>query len=54
MNEKTAKTIARMIEKECQRYSLGDLCEDRGVTCDDFDLFLQRGIEAFKEGADAE
>jgi hypothetical protein len=34
------KTIRRMIEKECQRTSLADLCEYWGVTCDDFYNFL--------------
>jgi len=39
MNDIT-KSIRRMIEKECQRNSLTDLCEHWGITCDDFELYL--------------
>lgn len=31
-----AKTVFRMIEKECQRNSLVDLCEYWGITLNDF------------------
>lgn len=46
MNRKTAETVARMIQKECCRFSLADLCEEWGVTTGDFDDFIAAGIAA--------
>jgi len=36
-----------MIEKECCKISLTELCEYWGVTCDDFDLYLDSADKAF-------
>lgn len=40
MDAEKVKRIRRMIEKECQRMSLTDLCENWDVTCDDFYEYL--------------
>lgn len=38
-----------MIYKQCCRTSLADLCEDWGVTTDDFDNFILVAVNSFKE-----
>lgn len=50
INESKAKSIASMIYKQCCRTSLTDLCEDWGVTTDDFDEFMLAAVNSFKEG----
>ena len=40
----TKQRVARMIEKECQRNSLKELCEYWDVTIDDFYEFISAGI----------
>ena len=39
--------IKRMIQKECQRNSLTDLCESWGFTCEAFDDFLEMACQYF-------
>ena len=45
MSRDTAETIAYEIRKECQRISLCDWREDRGITIDEFEEFLSNGIK---------
>lgn len=42
-----AEIIAYAIEKECQRYSLVDWCEEWEFSVDEFNKFLTLGQEAF-------
>jgi len=50
MSEMTTKqTVARMIEKECQRNSLRELCECWEVTIEDFYEFISAGIRGTKD-----
>lgn len=45
MSEMTIKQrVARMIEKECQRNSLRELCEYWDVTIEDFYEFILAGV----------
>lgn len=44
-----SETVAHMIEKECCRESLSDLCEEWGVTIADFEAFIAAGIKYFQE-----
>ena len=46
MDKKTAGRVASMIEKECCRNSLTDLCEHWDVSCDDFEEFIAGGLAA--------
>ncbi len=46
MKRKTAETVSRLICKECSRFSLADLCEEWGITTDDFDEFIRQGLNA--------
>lgn len=48
MDEKKAETIKLMIEKECCRTSLTELCEYWGVTTEDFWEFLDLAVNATK------
>lgn len=41
MNIETAKKVQYMIQKECQRNSLEDLCEYWEITTNDFYEFLE-------------
>lgn len=41
LTKQKAKTIRRMIEKECCRNSLEELCEYWDITTDEFELFLE-------------
>lgn len=43
-----AETVAAMIEKECCRNSLTELCEWWGITTDDFDRFIRAGKRNFQ------
>lgn len=43
-----AETVAAMIEKECCRNSLTDLCEWWGITTYDFDRFIRAGKRNFQ------
>lgn len=47
-----AETIEYAIEKECQRYSLVEWCEEWGFTIEEFYRFLELGKKAF-EGEEA-
>ena len=49
INESKAKAITSMIYKECCRTSLADLCEDWGVTTNDFDEFMLAAVNSFQE-----
>ena len=44
-----AEKICRMIEKECERHSLTELCENWDVSVGDFYEFLSVAIENYKE-----
>ena len=46
-NEKVDR-IVRMIEKECCRNSLMELCEHYDITCDEFYEFIGAGVDALK------
>ena len=46
MKKEIVKKIIRMIEKECCRNSLDELCEYWNVTTDDFEEFLANGYKA--------
>lgn len=41
LTESKARKVMHMIEKECCRNSLEELCEYWDVTVDEFDLFLE-------------
>lgn len=49
MDEKKAENIKRMIEKECCRTSLVELCEYWCVDTKDFWDFLENAVKAIKE-----
>lgn len=42
---KTSETIAYAIQKECSRFSLVEWCEEWGFTLEQFERFLQVGID---------
>ena len=44
MSRDKAETIAYAIRKECQRISLYDWCKSCGITTDEFEEFLDNGI----------
>jgi hypothetical protein len=46
-NEEDLLKIKRMIQKECQRNSLTNLCESWGFTCEAFDDFLEMACQDF-------
>lgn len=41
------ETIEYAIEKECQKYSLVDWCEEWSITIDEFYRFLELGRTSF-------
>ena len=45
MSRDKAETIACAIRKECQKYSLYELCESSDITIDEFEEFLSNGIK---------
>lgn len=45
MKKSTAETISRAIEKECQKYSLSDWCEEWDFTVDEFYEFLKLAVD---------
>ena len=47
MDLEKAKTIKYMIEKECQRQDLSEICEYWDVTVDEFNEFLEGAINYF-------
>lgn len=48
MTKKQLYAIRRLIEKECQRNSLAELCECYDVTCEDFEDFLDMAEKYFE------
>jgi hypothetical protein len=48
-NMTKAETIQRMIEKECERNSLTELCDWWGISVGDFYEFLSTAKENFVE-----
>jgi len=46
---KKAESISNMIYKECRRNSLTELCEEWGVTTEEFDVFMSAGKQGFSK-----
>lgn len=49
MTREKARIISAMIWKEMTRWCLADLCEDWGVTIDEFESFLDLAVTAAKD-----
>ena len=47
MTKETFDNVAYMISKECCRNDLSELCENWGVTTDDFHDFFERARRGF-------
>lgn len=45
MTRERAEAVSYMVAKTCQKDSLADLCEDWGVTVDEFYEFLELALK---------
>lgn len=48
MKTEVARTVTRMIDKEMRRNDLSEICDNWGVTPDDYDEFMAAAMAAIK------
>lgn len=48
MKTEVARTVSRMIDKEMRRNDLSEICDNWGVTPDDYDEFMAAAMVAIK------
>lgn len=52
MKTEVARTVTRMIDKEMRRNDLSEICDNWGVTPDDYDEFMAAAMAAIKHQND--
>ncbi len=51
MDKQTIEAVRKMIIKECDYFGIADICEEHGVTVDDFYEYVDAGRDALLKGA---